>query len=153
MIVTSVPTQQQKFKTWMYVAGENWKVTLLFEHPSYTMYQRVLLLEISLSKSTSAHVTLDLRELLVHWLQDVRASRFVSPKAKSIFNFNEGESYTKEVFPYTVDSLATNVTNENGRQILLALLFVSFTLHLITSLPLHSSRYALSLLMVVTNER
>ena len=37
MIVTSVPTQQQqKFKTWMYVAGENWKFTLLFEHPSYT---------------------------------------------------------------------------------------------------------------------
>ena len=36
MIVTSIPTQQQqKFKTWMYVAGENWKVTLLFEHPSY----------------------------------------------------------------------------------------------------------------------
>ena len=36
MIVTSVPTQQQqKFKTWMYVAGENWKVTLLFEHLSY----------------------------------------------------------------------------------------------------------------------
>ena len=36
MIVTSVPTQQQqKFKTWMYVTGENWKVTLLFEHPSY----------------------------------------------------------------------------------------------------------------------
>ena len=36
MIVTSVSTQQQqKFKTWMYVAGENWKVTLLFEYPSY----------------------------------------------------------------------------------------------------------------------
>ena len=36
MIVTSVPIQQQqKFKTWMYVPGENWKVTLLFEHPSY----------------------------------------------------------------------------------------------------------------------
>ena len=41
MIVTSVPTQQQqKFKIWMYVAGENWKVTLLFEHPSY--YRREL---------------------------------------------------------------------------------------------------------------
>ena len=87
MIVTRVPTQkQQKFKTWMYVAGENWKVTLLFEHPSYRWHMCQWLVVIVLKTFSPIFYTrvraIPLASLLVHKrMRSVHSPRFDLPPA------------------------------------------------------------------------